>query len=588
MNDWILPYLKRYKGRVSLAVLFAVLGVASGAMLLFVSGYLISKSALRPENIMMVYVPIVSVRAFSIGQAIFPYFEKLVSHDIVLRILASYRDRLYAMVEPQAIFLESRFRTGDLLSVLSDDIEKLQDFYIRTLLPALLGLVVYGVFSLVLGFFDLPFMLMMLLLLGTMVFLAPWMSYRLLRKKHLARRETRAGLYQQITDAMYGQLDWLVSGRVGEILAQSADTNESLLQKEQTLERLAHIREAALRFIAGLAIIAMMYWSGMQVEDGAFAATVIAAFILMMFSVTDALIPVSKAVEEVPTYTESLVRMEKIKAAGSITEEDFSKPGVSNGMEQTGNEVHQMKQEGWQDAVLHLDKVSYGYEDATEATIRDLSLTVPPGEKLAVLGKSGTGKSTLLKLIAGVIAPDAGTILVNGSMMNQHYLASAVSVLNQKPHLFHTTIANNIRIGKPSATDEEILAVLKQAQIDELVEQLPDGIHTQMDEMGKRFSGGERQRIAFARVLLQDTPIILLDEPTTGLDPRTERELLETMLTAAADKTIIWVTHHLAGAEWMDDIIFMEDGGIKLHGSHAKLMEESSYYRTLYEMDEEM
>lgn len=585
MSNWIIPYIKRYKGRVSFAVFFAVLGVFSGAMLLFVSGYLISKSALRPENIMMVYVPIVSVRAFSIGQAAFPYLEKLVSHDIVLRILASYRDRLYAIVEPQAVFLESRFRTGDLLSVLSDDIEKLQDFYIRTLLPALLGIVVYGIFSLVLGFFDLPFMLMMMLLLGTIVFLAPWLSYRLLRRRHLARRETRAGLYQQITDAMFGQLDWLVSGRVDEVLTQAEAKNDGLLQKEQTLERIAHLREALLRFIAGIVIIAMMYWTGAQAEDGTIAATVIAAFILMMFSVTDALIPVSEAVEEVPTYTESLVRMEKIKAAGSIQEAHI--PGASQEVRPEQLEAV-ADQHIWKDAVLKIEDISYQYDQTAEATIRDVSLTVAAGRKLAVLGKSGTGKSTLLKLIAGVIEPDTGTIQVNERPMKQAYLAAAVSVLNQKPHLFHTSIANNIRIGKPGATEEEIVGVLKQAQMYELIQQLPDGIHTQMDEMGKRFSGGERQRIAFARVLLQQTPIILLDEPTTGLDPRTERELLETMLAAAADKTIIWVTHHLAGAELMDDIIFMDNGRIKLQGSHETLMTDSTYYRKLYEMDEEM
>ena len=142
MNEWMIPYIKKNKGRMTLTIFFAILGVTSGAMLLFVSGYLISKSSLRPENIMIVYVPIVSVRAFSIGQAVFPYLEKLVSHDIVLRILADYRKRVYNILEPQALFLQSRYQTGDILSVLSDDIEKLQDFYIRTLFPSIVGVVV--------------------------------------------------------------------------------------------------------------------------------------------------------------------------------------------------------------------------------------------------------------------------------------------------------------------------------------------------------------------------------------------------------------------------------------------------------------
>lgn len=140
VHDWVSTYIKQFKGKMSLAVLFGFLGIASGAMLLFVSGYLISKSSLRPENIMLVYVPIVSVRAFSIGQAVFPYLEKLVGHDVVLSILAKYRKRLYDALEKDAISLRGKYETGDLFQVLSEDIERLQDFYLKTLFPSIIGL----------------------------------------------------------------------------------------------------------------------------------------------------------------------------------------------------------------------------------------------------------------------------------------------------------------------------------------------------------------------------------------------------------------------------------------------------------------
>mgnify|MGYP001163251625 FL=1 len=569
MNEWMIPYIKKNKGRMTLTIFFAILGVTSGAMLLFVSGYLISKSSLRPENIMIVYVPIVSVRAFSIGQAVFPYLEKLVSHDIVLRILADYRKRVYNILEPQALFLQSRYQTGDILSVLSDDIEKLQDFYIRTLFPSIVGVVVYGVFAIVLGFFDWMFMLMMLGLLGVIVFLVPFISYFMMQKNHVLIKQKRGKLYQHVTDAMFGQLDWLVSGRVREVISQVANENNNLINKENSVNTWHHIRDSFLRFIVGIAIIAMMIWANIQVGDGAISATIIAAFVLMMFSITDALLPMSDAVEEIPTYLDSLRRMIKLQ-------------------EQENNTlVPTMVEEiTCKEPTIHIKNIRYQYEENSRNVIDNLSLTIEPGKKIAILGKSGTGKSTLLKMLAGLIEPNEGKIYLDNFEMNRDYLANAVSVLNQKPHLFHTTIANNIRIGKANASEEEIIDVLKKAQIMELVEQLPKGIHTQMDEMGKRFSGGERQRIAFARVLIQDTPIILMDEPTTGLDPRTERDLLSTILEAAEDKTIIWVTHHLAGAELMDEIIFLDAGKIKLYGSHLDLMESSDYYRTLYQMDD--
>lgn len=572
MNNWIFPYMKQYKGRMILSVLFACIGVISGAMLLFVSGFLISKSSLRPENIMIVYVPIVSVRAFSIMQAVFPYLEKLVSHDIVLRILSRYRKRLYMILEPQAVFLQSRFQTGDILSVLSDDIEKLQDFYIRTLIPSIVGVVVYAALAITLGFFDIVFMLLMLFVLGIIVFLVPLLSYYTMKKQHLSIKKTRNNLYQQMTDAAFGQVDWVVSGRVNEVEASIKAENDLLMKKETSVHRWHHMRDASLRFVVGFVIILMMYWTNIQVGNETITATLIAAFVLMMFSITDALLPVSDAVEEIPTYLDSITRMEQLSYDNQATKKDnVLTPSLKN-----------------EHITIEISGVSYKYNRETEWVIDDLSLEIPQGEKIAVLGKSGTGKSTLLKMLAGMIKPEKGSIRLNGVQMEQAYLGELVSVLNQKAHLFHTTIANNLLMANPNASEEDMIKALEQAQIMDLIRSLPDGIHTQMEEMGQRFSGGERQRIAFARVLLQNTPIILMDEPTTGLDPEIEKALLDTMLTAAKDKTIIWVTHHLVGAKMMDQVIFLDAGKIKLKGSHQHLLATSDYYNDLYKMDQTM
>lgn len=571
MHSWIFPYIKKYKGRMFLSVLFAFLGVLSGAMLLFVSGYLISKSSLRPENILIVYVPIVSVRAFSIMQAAFPYVEKLVSHDIVLRILSQYRERLYGLLEPQAVFLESRFQTGDLLNVLSDDIEKLQDYYIRTLIPSLLGVIVYLILAIAVGFFDLYFMLFILLTLAVIIFLGPYISYYKMKKHHVELKKQRQLLYQEMTDAAFGQADWVLSGRVSEVETSIREENDWLMKKEHHMNRWHHFRDAALRLFIGLVIVSMMVWTSFQVQDGSIQATFIAAFVLMMFSITDALLPVNEAVEEIPAYMDSLQRMDQLT--------DTSRSQSANRQMETSVPALPVS--------VFINQVSYQYSESDKPILDNISLAFSPGEKTAILGKSGTGKSTLLKCLAGMVTPDSGTVTLNEQDMKEDFLGKYVSVLNQKAHLFHTTIKNNVTISRPEATDKEIIAALRQAQILDLVESLPKGIHTQMDEMGKRFSGGERQRIAFARILLQDTPIILMDEPTTGMDPETEIALLDTVLQAASDKTIIWVTHHLAGAAYMDRILFLEDGGIKLDGNHQQLLRENAYYRTLYQMDQQ-
>lgn len=570
MKDWVKPYLKQYKGRMFLAILLGSLGVASGAMLLFTSGYLISKSALQPENVMLVYIPIVAVRAFSIGQAAFPYAEKLVSHDLVLRILAHMRKRLYHIVEPQALFLRSRYQTGDLLGVLSDDIEHLQDLYLRSIIPSIIGVFIYAIFIIVLGMFDVPFALMMLFLLGVIVFLIPWISFKMTRKNHLVMKKQRQTLYSQLTDAVFGLTDWQASGRTTDLLKAHKRNDAKLIQTERGIQSWERLRNALIHLIIGVAIIFMLIWANKQAGLETITPTLIAAFTLMIMSITDALAPISDAIEHLPSYTDSVQRIKRV--------------------EQSHLPLDFPKDETWdqsQDATIVLDEVSYHYPNAQRNVIDSFSLTIPVGKKIAILGKSGTGKSTLLKLLAGVLVPTHGKITIGGKPMHSGLLSQAVSVLNQKPHLFNTTIENNIRIGNPQASDEAIQDVVEQAQLTDLINSLPNGLKTSVEELGNRFSGGERQRIAFARVLLQNTPIILVDEATIGLDPQTEHDLLETVFQATTNKTVIWVTHHLAGTDKMDEILFLRNGKIFIQGNHEELLTSNDYYKKLYAMDRE-
>ena len=203
------------------------------------------------------------------------------------------------------------------------------------------------------------------------------------------------------------------------------------------------------------------------------------------------------------------------------------------------------------------------------------------------MGKSGAGKSTLIQLLLGARIPASGTITINDWHPEDYgnQIFEMVSVLNQKPYLFATSVKNNIRLGNQAATDEEIEQVIKQVKLDEYIHSLPRGLNTQMEETGQRFSGGERQRIALARILLKKTPIVILDEPTVGLDPYTERFLLDTIFSALKDKTIIWVTHHLIGIEKMDEVIFIDNGKITMQGSHQDLLRTNEHYRQLYKLD---
>ncbi|UHA75496.1 thiol reductant ABC exporter subunit CydC [Paenibacillus sp. 481] len=572
-EQWLRPYVRANMRRFAIIIGLGVLTVLCASALMFTSGYLISKSALRPENILMVYVPVVLVRTFGISRAVVHYIERLVGHDTILRILSQMRVRLYRLLEPQALFIRSRYKTGDLLSALADDIEYLQNVYMRTIFPSMVALVMYAVVIVALGWFDLQFAILMALYLAVLVFILPAISLLLMNKKLRQMKQERNGLYQKLTDAVLGINDWVVSGRAPQFVQSYEDDESKVAHIERSLSNWAKWRSFIGQCVIGTIVVSMVYWAGQRYTDRQIDVTLIAAFVLVVLPLMDAFLPVSEAVEKIPQYRDSFARLAALSGQTLRTTEPNSSSTAIN-------EAH-----------LTLEHVYYRYDATANSSdvwaLANVSLDIPQGKKMALIGRSGSGKSTLLKLMQGAIEPCAGSVRINGAPAHTYedQMQGYISVLNQRPHLFDTTVANNIRLGRPTATEEDIRRVAKQVKLDELIESLPEGYNTPMHEAGQRFSGGERQRVALARVLLQNAPIVILDEPTVGLDPRTERDLLTTIFQTLHGRSLIWITHHLVGVEQMDEVIFMENGKIGMKGSHQQLMKNEPRYSKLYQLD---
>ncbi|SYX86716.1 thiol reductant ABC exporter subunit CydC [Paenibacillus alvei] len=575
-NQWLRPYLRRYCGRFALIIFLGMLTVLCASALMFTSGFLISKSAARPENILMVYVPIVLVRTFGIGRAVVHYVERLVGHDAVLRILSKMRVRLYRILEPQALFIRSRFRTGDVLGVLADDIEHLQNVYVRTIFPSIVAIVMYAAGIAALGWFDLPFALLMALYIAVLVFILPWISLWFTRRKHRLMKQERSGLYRKLTDAVLGMSDWVISGRASQFVDSYEADEARVARIDRDLRIWARWRTLIAQSVVGLTVITMVYWAGSQAADGNMPAVMIAAFGLVVFPLMDAFLPVSEAVEKLPQYEDSLERLSGMGEAP-----------VEQAVGSAANVKPELLQQARESTHIRLDQVSFRHAGSASLTINGVSLDIPQGKKIALIGRSGAGKSTLSTLIQGAVVPESGSVMINNVRADEYgeHIPEILSVLNQRPHLFDTTVANNIRLGRRSASDEEIRQVAEQVKLNTLIASLPKGYDTAMMETGQRFSGGERQRIALARVLLQRTPVVILDEPTVGLDPKTELELLATMFETMKGKSLIWITHHLVGVEQMDEIVFVENGQVEMRGSHAELMKQYPRYRNLYHLD---
>ncbi|MDE7490161.1 ATP-binding cassette domain-containing protein, partial [Streptococcus agalactiae] len=210
------------------------------------------------------------------------------------------------------------------------------------------------------------------------------------------------------------------------------------------------------------------------------------------------------------------------------------------------------------------------------------------GEKIAILGRSGSGKSTLASLLRGDLKASQGKITLGGADVSivGDCISNYIGVIQQAPYLFNTTLLNNIRIGNQDASEEDVWKVLERVGLKEMVTDLSDGLYTMVDEAGLRFSGGERHRIALARILLKDVPIVILDEPTVGLDPITEQALLRVFMKELEGKTLVWITHHLKGIEHADRILFIENGQLELEGSPQELSQSSQRYRQLKAADD--
>ncbi|MGX7031377.1 thiol reductant ABC exporter subunit CydC [Vagococcus zengguangii] len=578
-DTWIRPYFKKYKKLLALVLFLGLLTFFSASALMFTSGFLISRSAAigvfnatlpaKPENIMKVYVASVLTRLFGISRPAFRYFERLGSHNWVLKMTSDIRLRLYNSLETRAAKAKQNYQTGDIMGILAEDIEHIQNLYLRTIFPTLIGLAMYVLVIIALGLFSVPFALFAALMFGVITILIPLVSVAVNQARIYRRKAKRHELYTELTDSILGVGDWQYSGRQAEFLERYNQSEASVREEEAALNKHTRLRNVLIQFIYGVLIIGLFIWAGTYFAPD--QLNWVGAFVLAAFPLMDAFNPIANGVTEMPLYEDSAQRLHQLP---NPDEEALKEKHVLEQLPTTG--------------ALSFKDVVFHYPDSNKLVVNHFDLEVPSGEVLAVLGKSGTGKTTLSKILRGDLLATSGEITIDGvdvSLIGDD-MSKVIGVLNQAPHIFDTTIFNNVRMGNMAASDEEVIQAIYQAGLGPVVDELPNGVHTFVEEGGKRFSGGERQRIALARILLQNVPVVIIDEPTIGLDPITERALLETVFEVLKGKTVFWITHHLVSIQHADRVIFMEDGQVKMDGTPQELKATNEHFKYLLSLDD--
>ena len=573
-NSIIRTEIKKNKSVMALVVILGILSTVSGAALMYVSGFLISKSSLRIGNILMLQVPTVLTRTFSLSQSTFAYLQRLTSHNLVLGIIEKMRSRVYKILEPHALKLKKEYKSGDLLGLIAEDIEHLQNIYLKTIFPSIVSLVLYVVFVTLMFGYDMSYAILATLFGLFIIFIVPFVSLTFTRRNFQVMKEAKYDLYKNFTSAIFGISDWISSNRVNDFMNEYQEKETRLLKKETKIKIFVHFRENLVNFIAGLTVFYMIYSCWNMTLNDSIENVYIASFCMMALSVMSVSVMTSESVAHIPGYEVSIRRVKDFYA-NEQDDVDIDK-ALEN---KEGN-------------VIDIENVTFAYENGKNV-LDNISLSIKKGEKVAILGRSGVGKSTLVKLLTGTYTDYTGSISVLGKVPTEKMLGTKISLLNQKPYLFDMTIRENLKLAlldkKEEVRDDEINSKieesLEKSQLTRLISELPEGINTNVFETGSRFSGGERQRIAFARTLIQNNELLLLDEPTVGLDPKTEHELLKTIFEINRDKTIVWITHHLNSIKYMDRIIFIKDGKVEMNGTHEELYQTNEKYRKLYDMD---
>ncbi|WP_318370740.1 heme ABC transporter ATP-binding protein/permease CydC [Enterobacter sp.] len=563
----LLPYLalyKRHKWLLTLGVVLAIVTLLASIGLLTLSGWFLSASAvvgvagLYSFNYML---PAAGVRGAAITRTAGRYFERLVSHDATFRVLEHLRVSTFSKLLPLSPAGLARFRQGELLNRVVADVDTLDHLYLRVISPLVGALVVIVIVTLGLSVLDVTLALTLGGIMLLTLFILPPLFYRAGKPTGEKLTRLRGQYRQQLTSWLQGQAELTIFGASQRYRSQMENTELSWHDAQRRQSELTALSQALMLLIGGFAVIAMLWLAAGGVGANTQPGALIALFVFCALAAFEALAPVTGAFQHLGQV---------IASARRITEITECPPEVTfpDAPSTVPTQVE-----------LQLNAVSFTYPGQVQKALDNVTLNVTAGQRVAILGRTGCGKSTLLQLLTRAWDPQAGDIQLNGqplAALSEAALRASISMVPQRVHLFSATLRDNLLLAAPAASDEKLAEVLHQVGLEKLLEDA--GLNSWLGEGGRQLSGGELRRLAIARALLHDAPLLLLDEPTEGLDATTESQILDLLHRVTQGKTVMMVTHRLRGLSRCDQIIVMDNAQIIEQGNHAALLAKQGRY----------
>lgn len=578
----LIKLLKPQLPLMLLGALLSVITVLANISLLAISGWFITLMAIGGITGITVnyFTPAAIIRFLAIVRTAGRYAERMLTHRATFNALAYLRHYFYQQLEPLLPYYQIDLRSGDLLARLQQDIDNLDNFYLRVLLPIFVVLISVPIVCYALASFSIMIAWLMLSALLVVALVLPLISY--FTSKKLAIEKTR--LESHLTETLVNGISaikTLLVYQVGINYQRSvANITQHYYDVRYKLVKINAISNAVTFLFIHLSALACLFILLPALASGEIDSKSLVAIILLVLVSFETVSSMPLAMQLLPQTLASAERL--------FTIIDKEKPTI-DGLK----DVH--------DGDISFDRFTFYYPEQTKASLMDISLSVKKGEKVAIVGASGAGKSTLVNLLMGfwptgdslksnnnglLSTNNLGTISVAGEPLNelkQESLRHHIALMSQKGHIFDASIADNLRLAKHDATDEEMRNVCKQVNLIEFIDNLPNGLNTWLGSTGIGLSGGQVQRLQIAQVLLQSANLLILDEPTKGLDRNNEQVVMSNLLAHVEhqQKSLLLITHKPLMLQQMDKIIVMEQGRIIAQGSHDDLINNNSYYQTL-------
>ena len=587
----LLPFIKLFKHQwlmMFTGLILSITTLMAGIGLLSLSGWFLSAAAvagLTAATAMMFnyFTPAGGVRFLSIVRTASRYGERLATHEATFKLLTQLRTWAWRKLLPLSASNMQGLRQGDLLNRLVADIDTLDHLYLRLLTPMAASFLMLAALYLFVAWIDADLALVLCGSLLLVWLLLPWIFYFLGRKPGVGILESKRVYRIEVLEFIQGLAEISLFGANERFRTRLADSEASLLDSQRAMANITALSQGALILCHGFVVVLMLYLAASGVGEHLPPGPMLAMIVFMTLACIEMLMPIAGAFQHLSAC---------VSAAGRVNELVEQEPGISFNDQNTARVIR---------GELCLENITFSYEqDDREKTnvLKGVNLSIKPGEKVALLGQTGCGKSSLLSLITREWLPDSGHIRLDGvetDQYSQQALTDGITLVSQRIYLFSGSLRDNLVLAqKPVAelptsaerraakadNDELLFEVLQRVGLSALLQgEAP--LDVWIGEGGRQLSGGEQRRIGVARALLRDAPVLLLDEPTEGLDKRTEREILNLLFEFAKDKSLLMISHRLTAMAQMDKIHLMEEGMLRVSGSHSELLVKDEYYASL-------